>query len=147
VSFLVDTNVISELRKGRRCDPRVSTWFDGVPDSELFLSVLTIGELRRGIDGIKRRDARQAAALERWFRKLLQQHADRILSVDRAVAEEWGRLSVPDPLPVVDGLLAATANVHGSVLVTRNTTHLDRVTSCLNPFTGRSSGPGGRTTR
>jgi predicted nucleic acid-binding protein len=135
VSYLIDTNVVSELRKGPRCHPSVARWFADVADDDLFLSVLTIGELRRGIDSLQRRDSVSAAALNRWFRTLIESFEDRILAVDRPVAEEWGRLNVPNPLPVVDGLLAATAKTHGLSLVTRNTKHVSATgVSCLNPF-------------
>jgi len=135
LSYLVDTNVISELRKGKRCDRNVTAWFERVDDDEIFLSVLTIGELRRGIERIRKRDQKSAAALNGWLRNVVDSFHDRILPVDRAVAEEWGRLNVPDPLPVIDGLLAATAKVHGLSVVTRNTKDISRSSvSCLNPF-------------
>ena len=135
MSYLVDTNVISELRKGKRCDRNVTAWFERVDDDEIFLSVLTIGELRRGIERIRKRDQKSAAALNGWLRNVVDSFHDRILPVDRAVAEEWGRLNVPDPLPVIDGLLAATAKVHGLSVVTRNTKDISRSSvSCLNPF-------------
>ena len=78
-------------------------------EEEIYLSVLTIGEIRRGVESVRRRDPDSAAALDSWLSRLTEAHRDRILLVDRAIAEEWGRMSVPDPLPVVDGLLAATA--------------------------------------
>lgn len=135
MSYLIDTNVVSELRKGSRCHPSVARWFADVADDDLFLSVLTIGELRRGLDGLQRRDSVSAAALNRWLRTLIESFEDRILAVDRPVAEEWGRLNVPTPLPVVDGLLAATAKTHGLSLVTRNTKHVSATgVSCVNPF-------------
>jgi predicted nucleic acid-binding protein len=135
VSYLLDTNVISELRKGDRADPGVATWFAALADEEVFLSVLTLGEIRRGIENIRRRDAETAGVLESWLGRVAAQHADRIIPVDRAIAEEWGRLNVPDPLPVVDGLLAATARVVGLTLVTRNTADLGRAgVGCVNPF-------------
>ena len=136
MSFLIDTNVISELRKAHRCDERVAHWFAAVDDDEIFLSVLTIGEIRRGIENIHRRDSRSAAALNRWLRGLVETFHERILVVDRSVAEEWGRMSAPASLPVVDGLLAATAKVHGLSLATRNTKHVVRTgVTCFNPFT------------
>ena len=135
MSYLIDTNVISELRKGARADRRVADWFAGLAEDDLYLSVLTIGEIRTGIERIRRRDRRAAASLERWLHEVLEAHRDRILPVDEAVAEEWGRLNVPDPLPVVDGLLAATATVHGLVLATRNVKDLRRTgVQLLNPF-------------
>ena len=120
MSYLLDTNVISELRKGARADPGVTSWFAGLADEEVFLSVLTIGEIRRGIESVRRRDPAAAGALDSWLARLTDAHGERILPVDRAIAEEWGRMSAPDPLPVVDGLLAATAVVLGLTLVTRN---------------------------
>jgi len=135
VSFLVDTTVISELRKGRRCDPGVAAWFSDSSTEELFLSVLTLGELRKGIENIRRRDPPSATALESWLAEVIGAYSDRVLPVDRAIAEEWGRLNVPDPLPVVDGLLAATASVHRLTLVTRNVKDVERTgVASVNPF-------------
>jgi predicted nucleic acid-binding protein len=135
LSFLVDTNVISELRKGSRCAPEVSFWFAGVPPGEIYLSALTIGELRRGIESLRRRDEISARSLEAWLQTLLGAHSDRILPVTQEIAEQWGRLNVPDPLPVVDGLLAATASVHSLTLVTRNVKDVERTgIRWINPF-------------
>lgn len=120
MSYLLDTNVISELRKGERSDANVRAWFSELPDEEIFLSVLTIGEIRRGVENVRRRDPDSAAALDSWLARLSEAHRDRILPVDRAIAEEWGRMNVPDPLPVVDSLLAATAKVAGLTFATRN---------------------------
>jgi predicted nucleic acid-binding protein len=120
LSYLLDTNAISELRKGKRADANVTAWFADVADEEIFLSVLTIGEIRRGIESVRRRDPDSAAALDRWLNLVSEVHGDRVVPIDRAIGEEWGRMNVPDPLPVVDGLLAATARVRGLTLVTRN---------------------------
>ena len=120
MSLLLDTNVISELRKGPRTNPRVRGWFAGVADEEVHLSVLVVGELRRGIELVRRRDARQAVSLERWLGRVVKDHATRILPVDGRVAEEWGRLTALRTASIVDTLMAATARVHGLVLVTRN---------------------------
>ena len=120
MKFLVDTNVLSELRKGPRANPRVLGWFQSVDGAALYLSVLVIGELRQGVERLRRRDPPAAAKLDRWLHELIDRHADRTLPVDAAVADRWGRLNVPDPIPAVDGLLAATALVHSLTLVTRN---------------------------
>jgi predicted nucleic acid-binding protein len=137
LSYLLDTNVISELRKGGRADPSVTAWFAGLTDEEIFLSVLTIGEVRRGIESVRRCDPDSAAALDRWLALLSEAHSDRILPIDRAIAEEWGRMNVPDPLSVVDGLLAATARVLGLILVTRNITDVQGTgVELLDPFAG-----------
>ncbi len=140
MSYLLDTNVISELRKGRRCNPQVRAWIAGADDEDLQLSVLTIGELRRGIESIRRRDPQAAAALEAWFQQVVTEYHDRIIAVDQRVAEEWGRMSIPDPLPVIDGLLAATAKVWGLTLITRNTNDISRTgVLFLDPFTEPTS--------
>ena len=135
MKFLLDTNIIAEIRKGSRANARVRSWFAALEADAILLSVVTIGEIRRGIENVRRRDPLAARALERWLRRLLADHADRILAVDLLVAEEWGRLNVPDPLPVIDGLLAATAKVHGLILATRNVKDVARSGADLvNPF-------------
>jgi predicted nucleic acid-binding protein len=102
VPYLVDTKVISELRKGERADPGVASWFaDLAEEEEVYLSVLTLGEIRRGIESIRRRDPEAGGALESWLGRVSEAHRDRILPIDRSTAEEWGRMNVPDPLPVV----------------------------------------------
>lgn len=136
MSYLLDSNVVSELRKGERTDAGVRHWFAGVDDTELFLSVLTVGEIRRGIDSIHRRGRARALTLNRWFRALVTEYEARLLPVDRKVAEEWGRMNAVRTLPAVDSLLAATAHVHGLTLVTRNTRDVAQTgVPCLNPFT------------
>lgn len=135
MSYLLDTNVISELRKGQRCDPGVASWFADVSSGEVYLSALTIGEIRKGIENLRRRDQPRAEALEAWLHELLEAHSDRILPIDEVIAELWGRFNVPDTLPVLDSLLAATASVHGLTLVTRNLKDVQRTgVDCLNPF-------------
>lgn len=135
MSYLIDTNVISELRKGKRADPKVTAWFAGVAEEEIFLSVLTIGEIRRGIESVRRRDPDSAVALDRWLTLVSEAHGDRVVPIDRAITEEWGRMNVPDPLPVVDGLLAATARALGLTLVTRNVTDVEGTgVELLDPF-------------
>ena len=135
MSYLVDTNVVSELRKKRRCDPGVAAWFAQVASEEIYLSALTLGEIRKGIESIRRRDEASAEVLDRWLHELAVVYGDRILPVDQAVAEQWGRFNVPDPLSMLDSLLAATASVHGMTLVTRNLKDVERTgVDCLNPF-------------
>jgi len=137
VRFLLDTNVVSELRKGERADANVVRWFAHIGADDLFLSVLVVGEIRRGIERIRRNDAATAHSLDRWLVGLVAGYEDRILPVDRRVAEEWGRLNVPNPIPVVDGLMAATARVHGLVLATRNVKDTASTgVKTLNPFAG-----------
>jgi len=135
LSYLIDTNVVFELRKGRRCDPRVSAWFRAAAGEETFLSVLSFGEIRRGIENIRRRDERSAPKLKVWLARLRAELASRILIVDEQIAETWDRLMVPDPLPVIDAMLAATAIVLGPTLVTRNVDDGRRTrVPLLNPF-------------
>ncbi len=135
MSFLVDTNVLSELRKGRRAARGVREWFDSSADGEVYTSVLVLGEIRRGIEAIRRRDPSGAAALEQWLARMTESFADRVLGIDVAVADRWAALNVPDPIPTVDGLLAATALVHGMTVVTRNVRDIARTgVPVLNPF-------------
>lgn len=134
MTYLIDTSIISEARQARG-NPAVKVWLAQARGEDLYISVLLLGELRRGIELLARRDPEQAAVYERWLTRLRRDYADRILPVSGAVAEEWGRLNVPDPLPVVDGLLAATAKVHDLTLVTRNSTDFARTgVRLLNPF-------------
>jgi toxin FitB len=134
MTYLVDTNVVAELRK-RAPDPHVLAWYGTASSADLFLSVLTIGEIRLGIERLRRKDTAQADLLEQWLRGLHVAYHDHLVDVDADVAEEWGRLNVPDQLPVIDGLLAASAKVRGWTLVTRNVADLGRSgISLLNPF-------------
>ena len=137
MTYLVDTNVASEERR-RNANPNVRAWWASVDEREVFLSVLLIGEARRGIERLRRRDPAQAAILEEWLVRLRRYAADRIIPITADIADEWGRLNVPDPLPPIDGLLAATARVHGLILVTRNTADFERSgVRLLNPFEPR----------
>jgi predicted nucleic acid-binding protein len=136
VSWLVDTNVLSELRKGERANQGVGVWYATTQEEDLFTSVLVLGEVRRGIESIRRRDIPSALALEQWLLRLTTTFSERVLPIDAQVADRWGGLNVPDPIPTVDGLLAATALVHDLVLVTRNVRDV-QVTGVqvLDPFT------------
>jgi hypothetical protein len=132
--YLLDTNVVSELRK-RDPDPHVLAWYGTVTSAEIFISALTIGEIRLGIERLRRKDAALADLLAQWLRGLQAGYGDHIIDVDAAAAEEWGRLNVPDPLPVIDGLLAASAKIRGWTLVTRNAADVARSgVALLNPF-------------
>lgn len=135
MGFLLDTNIVSELRKSTP-DKHVRTWIDGVSASSLYLSALVIGELRQGVERLRPRDPFQAGILERWLEQVASGFHDRILPVTPDVAEEWGRLNARGPLPVIDGLLAATAKIHGLTLVTRNVADVANCgVAVLNPFT------------
>ena len=139
--YLPDTNVISELRKGDRCDANVSAWHAGITDDEIFLSVLTLGEIRRGVERIRDRDPRQCAVLESWLLEVADRYAHRILPVDERIADDWGQSYYIRNVPVVDGLLAATARVYNLTLVTRNIQHVQGLgVNLLNPFLPASGG-------
>jgi predicted nucleic acid-binding protein len=135
VKYLVDTNVLSEIRKGTRCNASVAEWWSSINQDDVFISILTIGEIRKGIEKARRRDAGFAASLEKWLSLVTSHYRDRIIEIDLEVAEEWGRLSVPNPLPAVDGLIAATAKIKGLTLVTRNVRDIARTdVAFLNPW-------------
>jgi predicted nucleic acid-binding protein len=135
MSFLIDTNVISEVRKGARCDPKVAAWYASVEDGDLYLSALILGEIRRGIELARPRDAAKAEALQAWLESVVAAFGDRVISVDITVSDEWGRICAMRPVPVIDGLLAATAKVHQLTLVTRNDSDVRGLgVRVLNPF-------------
>ena len=130
----MDTNVLSEVRRPRG-DEKVKRWISSAFVSDLYLSVLVVVEIRRGTERLKRRDPEGAKVYEAWLDTVLKEYADRILPIDAEVTEEWGRISVPDPVPIVDGLMAATAKVRGMTFVTRNTADVERTgVRLLNPF-------------
>lgn len=133
--YLIDTNVISEVRKGQRCNANVAAWYASMGEDELFLSALVFGEIRQGVERLRSRNAQRAAALEMWMEEILASFAERILPVDERVAQIWGRMNARATLPVLDSLQAATAEAHGLVLVTRNIKDIERSgVRCLNPF-------------
>ena len=124
MNYLIDTNIISQVRKGERCDGHVAAWFAAIDDEDIFLSVLA-----------RRTDPAQARALEKWLSTLKQSYAERILPIDQVVADEWGSMSAIRPLPTVDALLAATAKIHRMTLVTRNFADVAGLgADVLNPF-------------
>ena len=136
---LIDTNVISEVRKGTGCDPNVAAWFESTDDDSLYLSVLVLGEMRRGVERSRSKDLRKGRALESWLIRVSTSFASRILPVDRAVANEGGRMSAERPVSTVDALLAATAKVNRMTLVTRNVSDVAGLgADVFDPFTWRS---------
>ena len=135
MSYLIDTNIICEVRKGARCDAKVSAWYASIADEDIFLSTLLLGEIRKGVELARPRDARKAAALERWLRGVEAAFEGRVLGIDNAVSDRWGRMSAIRPVPVIDGLLAATALTHNLTLVTRNDRDVVGLgATVLNPF-------------
>lgn len=136
MSYLIDTNIISELRKGDRCDPAVAAWWAKVDENELWTSALVLGEIRRGIELARRHDPQKAKVLESWLEEVIYGFGDRILDVDAQVADEWGRMNAIRPLPVIDALIAATARANSLTFVTRNVSDVQGVgVDLLNPFT------------
>jgi len=135
MSYLIDTNIISEIRKGDRRDAHVSAWYASIGDEDLFLSTLVLGEIRKGVELARSRDPSKAAALERWLRQVATAFDGRVLGIDNAVSDQWGRMCAIRPIPVIDGLLAATAVIHGLTLVTRNDRDIAGLGAVvLNPF-------------
>jgi hypothetical protein len=136
--YLLDTNVVSEMRKIRpgKADLNVAAWADSVEASDLYLSVISIHELELGVLLAERRDAEQGAVLRKWLNDhALPAFAGRILDVDTVVAQRSAGLHVPDPRPFRDGLIAATALVHGMTVVTRNVDDFQPTgVTILNPW-------------
>lgn len=133
MSFLLDTNVVSEIRRGR--DANVAAWASEVADADLYLSVLTLGEIRKGIERLRGRDPDQADVFAAWLQQLRDHFADRILSINDRAAEEWGRLNAPAERKTVDSLIAATARLRGLTVVTRDTADFDGCdVPVLNPW-------------
>jgi toxin FitB len=135
MSYLIDANIISEVRKGDQCDSHVSAWYASIADEDLFLSALVLGEIRKGVELARSRDPDKASALERWLGQVEHVFRTRVLGIDNAVADLWGRMSAIRPIPVIDGLLAATAAANDLTLVTRNDRDVAGLgVAVLNPF-------------
>ena len=134
--YLLDTNVVSELRKGVRANSGVKAFFANLRADEIYLSVQTIGELRRGVENIRRRgDIKQAELLNTWLDSLLADHGMRILEFDLECAQVWGKLMSPNPQHPVDKQIAAIGLVYDLTVVTRNTADFEHTgTRLLNPF-------------
>ncbi len=137
--YLIDTDVISELRKGAKADEKVLRFFSGADkhDQALYLSVVTIGELRRGVEIIRhRKDLQQAKRLEAWLQTILDEYEEHILEFGPEEAQVWGLLRVSHPENALDKQIAATALTHGLKLVTRNTVHFAKLgLTVVDPFT------------
>lgn len=136
--YLIDTNVISEARKKSRANPGVIDFFNRVAAAgdPVYLSVITVGELRRGVELIRRRgDTEQARLLEDWLSAVIEAYADKVLTFDADLAQVWGRLRVPNPESALDKQIAATALLHDLTVVTRNSVDFAGTgAKVLNPF-------------
>lgn len=138
MTYLLDTNVLSELRKPTaRRNAGLTAWFSRARPDDLYLSVLVVGEVRKGIERVRASDAAQALALDTWLGQVETHYAERIIPVTTAVAARWGRAQTTRNFPVIDALMAATADEHGLRLVSRNIDDLagwPSVHPPLNPF-------------
>ncbi len=136
--YLLDTNVVSELRKIRagKADTNVAAWASQVPPAQCFLSVITLQELEIGVLLIERKDLRQGALLRTWLdQHVLAEFTDRLLDVDPVIARASAKLHVPNPHPFRDSLIAATARIHGLTLVTRNVSGFETsAVTLINPW-------------
>jgi toxin FitB len=137
--YLVDTDVISEARKGEQGNAGVQAFFSRASQegADLYLSAVTIGELRQGVERIRYRgDKSQAQRLEQWLLRVTSAYADRILPLDEETAHVWGRLRVPNPENPLDKQIAATALIHDLVVISRNVAHYGPTgVRVMNPFT------------
>ena len=134
MAFLLDTNVLSELQRAKP-NPGVLRWLSGTPSSGRYISALCVGEVRRGIEAKRSRDAVRAAELELWLDGLLSEFHNRVVGVDLAVSERWAEIDPRGHVPAIDCLIAATAAVHGWTVVTRNERDFERTgVALLNPF-------------
>jgi toxin FitB len=133
--YLLDTSVISEVGKGKQSDRNVAAWYDSTRPESLRISALVIGEIRAGVEKLRVRHAARAAAFERRLVLVVDLFADRIIGIDRRIAEQWGRLNARRRGPAVDWLIAATGLAYGMIVVTRNVRDFaDTGAEILNPF-------------
>jgi predicted nucleic acid-binding protein len=135
--FLLDTNVISELRKGSRCHAHVWTWYDSTPLDEIYLSVLALGEMRRGVEKKRKHDPITARVYEKWLNEVVLTYGRRILPVTAEISEIWGALGASEQISPIDAIIAATAVRYNLTVATRNERDFQRVgVDYYNPFTG-----------
>lgn len=135
--YLLDTNILSELRKGTRCDLNVLKWAQDTQNDRHCISVLSLGEIRKGIETLRRKSPKQCPAFERWLLTLQTDYEADILPLTDSISDQWGRMMAVHTLPVIDGLLAATALNHGLTVATRNIADFESSgVELVNPFEG-----------
>ena len=135
MKYLLDTNVLSEVRKGSNAHPAVRKWWSETDFREIHVSVMVLGEIRQGVERLKVKDPLRAREIERWLQSITNTLGARLLVVNHKIADQWGRMGIKRTLPLVDSILAATAVAHGLTLVTRNIKDIqDTGVSYLNPF-------------
>jgi predicted nucleic acid-binding protein len=135
LKYLLDTNVLSEVRKGSNTHPAVRKWWSETDFLEIHVSVMVLGEIRQGIERLKDKDPVRAQEIEKWLQSITSTIGARLLVVNSKIADVWGRMGVKRTLPLVDSILAATAVAHELTLVTRNIKDIqDTGVSYLNPF-------------
>lgn len=133
--YLLDTNILSELRKGKRCDPNVLKWAQNTAKDRHYISVLSLGEIRKGVEVLRRKSPEQCPIFEKWLATLQKEYASDILPISDSNSEQWGHLMAKQTLPVIDGLLAATAITHGLTVATRNIAYFQSSgVTLVNPF-------------
>lgn len=141
MAFLLDTNVLSELRKGKRANPNVVAWAKAHLRERTYISVLSIGEIRKGIELLRARDPKQCPVFEKWVTHLMDQYQDDTLPFNVDIVERWGRLNAQAPMPVIDSLIAASALEYRLTVVTRNIREfIPAEVPAVNPFQAPSDG-------
>ena len=133
--FLLDTNVLSEIRKGVRGFSKVTAWYSNVPVSDVFISVITIGEMLYGAHLVRKRDPVKAMQIDAWCAETKKEFETHIIGVDLKIMEQWAKIAAVRTIPAFDAVLAATAKVHNLIVATRNTADFDGTGVLLfNPF-------------
>jgi len=134
MAFLLDTNVLSELRRGSKCAPQVRSWAKSISRHPCYISVLSLGEIRKGIEILRRKSPAQVPAFEGWLERLIEEYQDFLLPITEEVADHWGRLNASQSQPVIDSLLASTAAHFNLTIATRNQSDFPRDIPTLNPW-------------